>query len=78
MTTMDRQLDDLIDSYGLKVVVAGLADLCARKARQMTYGWQGDMHGLALDWQHDCISLRQCLMRLKSSKPVPEGDPDND
>ena len=78
MTKMDRQLDDLINEYGLKVVVAGLADLCARRARRRAYGTHGDMQGDALDLQHDCISLRQCLMRLKSSKPVPEGDPDND
>ena len=70
----NQDLETLVDSQGLKIVVAMLADLCHRKARRAAYGTQGDMKGTALDWPHDCISLRQCLMRLKSQKPPDSTD----
>jgi len=64
MTMTNRNLETLVDSLGLKTVVAILADVCQRKADQVE-AQQGLLEGRSTDWRADSRTLRSILTRLK-------------
>lgn len=58
-------LEALVETLGLKIVVALLADICHRNAVAADNS-QGLIKGAATDWRADSATLRAVIARLKN------------